>query len=83
MRNRFGVCGITYVARPEQGTIDATVDLEAAHSPARVLVRFRHPQKKRIKAVEVNGAKHRKIDAKKGDVDITGCRGKVWVRAMF
>jgi len=90
---RFGKVGVRYVSEAASGRIKATVDLPAARSilslskgapgGAKVLVRFRHPDKLPIQSVAVNGAKHDLFDAEKGDVDITGLDGRVEVVTSY
>jgi hypothetical protein len=80
---RFGKVGVRYVSEVGSGRIKATIDLENRSKPAKTLVRFRHPEKLPVKSVTVNGAAHDRFDAEKGDVDISGLRGRVDVVATY
>lgn len=79
----FGEVGVRYKSEVASGRIAATVDMPSRTAPAKALVRFRHPEKLPIKSVTVNGAAHTRFDAEKGDVDVTGLKGKVEVVAAY
>ena len=51
----FGVVSSTMESRARAGEIRAEVRMPAARRPAALLVRFRHPERKRMQAVTVNG----------------------------
>jgi hypothetical protein len=72
VRDGAAVRAIRVFTRPQpaDGKIEADVELELRGKPDKVLLRFRHPEKKPILAVEVNGRPHLAFDAKKGDVEI-------------
>jgi hypothetical protein len=80
VRTVFGKAGVRYEPLSSDGTISAVVSLELVSTPARILVRFRHPAKKRIARARVNGKPWRRFDPRKGDVDITGLQGQRTVR---
>jgi hypothetical protein len=80
---RFGRVGVTYTSRAARGRIDARVDLSLRRRPGSIRVRFRHPEARPIRSVTVNGRRHGRYDPRRGDVDITGCRGTLLVRARY
>jgi hypothetical protein len=51
----FGPVSFTIDSRAAAGTITATIDAPARQPAAALVVRFRHPQKKIIRSVVVNG----------------------------
>ena len=79
----FGSVSIRYTPRAAADAIEAAVSFEERQSPRRLLVRFRHPAKKAIRAVSVNGRPHKRFDARRGDVDITGMRGEIRIVASY
>ena len=79
----FGVVSITYATASAPKQITATLDLGLLRSPGKLLVRFRHPEKKRIRSVRINGKAHARVNPRKGDVDITGLSGKLEVVAAY
>jgi hypothetical protein len=83
VHTRFGVVSVEYEPDLTQNRITCKADLALTTTPARTLVRFRHPQKKPIQSVRVNGVEHTAFDPVKGDVDISGNSGVVRVDAFF
>jgi len=83
VHTRFGVVSVEYEPDLAQNRITCKADLALTTTPARTLVRFRHPQKKPIQSVRVNGVEHTAFDPVKGDVDISGNSGVVRVDAFF
>ncbi|HQK75115.1 MAG TPA: hypothetical protein PKZ25_02880, partial [Candidatus Hydrogenedentes bacterium] len=67
----------------EHDALHATAWLDLAEAPPRLLLRFRHPEKKPIAQVLVDGAPHPAADAERGDVDLTGKSGTVQVTARY
>lgn len=80
---RFGVVSVEYEPDLAQNRITCKADLALKNAPARTLVRFRHPEKKPIQSVRVNGVEHAAFDPIKGDVDISGRNGAVRIEASF
>jgi len=80
---RFGDVGVRYSSRAAAGKITAEVDLALRKQPGKILVRIRHPEKLPVKSVTVNGKPHDKLDAEKGDVDISGMSGKTQMEAQY
>jgi len=79
----FGRASVTYRSVAAQDRITAELKLEVRHHPQQTLVRFRHPDKKPIKSVTVNGCNHKAFDSVIGDVDISGLNGDVTVAADY
>jgi len=79
----FGEVSIRYLSETAKDRIRMEASLRGSRDAARILVRFRHPEKKRLKSVLVNGKKWPAFDPLKGDVDITGLRDNVIVEARF
>jgi hypothetical protein len=77
----FGRVGVQYEAYPAEKKIVARVELGALRDSPQVLVRFRHPEKAVIRAVQVNARPWTRFAAE--DVDITGMSGNVVVEAEY
>ncbi|NQT20668.1 MAG: hypothetical protein HQ592_13255 [Planctomycetes bacterium] len=77
----FGTVGISYEA--EAGRIKATASLKLRRDPGKILVRFRHPEKKPIRSVKVNAKSHKAFNPGTGDVTITGHSGRVTIEARY
>jgi hypothetical protein len=77
----FGQVGVQYESFPADKKIIARVELGALRDSPQVLVRFRHPDKAALRAVNVNGKPWKKFAAE--DVDITGLSGSVVVEAEY
>jgi hypothetical protein len=80
---RFGRVSVSYQPIMDQGRIKAKVNLKLFQNPGQILLRFRHPEKKKIKRVRVNDKPWKFFDASKGDVDITGFKGKVSIEVVW
>jgi len=78
---RFGQVSVRY--QPGESTLTADAELNLREAPARILLRFRHPEKQPIRSVLVNGQPHEDFDPERGDIDITGLSGKVTVEARY
>jgi hypothetical protein len=57
--------------------------LELRGKPDKVLLRFRHPDKKPIRSVAIDGRAHRIFDAKSGDVELPPVSGKMRVNVGY
>jgi hypothetical protein len=51
----FGVVSATLESHARAGEIRADVRMPTTHPPAALLIRFRHPERKRMQSVTVNG----------------------------
>ncbi len=87
VHTRFGVVSVEYEPDLAQNRITCKADLALKTAPARTLVRFRHPEKKPIQSVRVNGVEHKAnlpaFDPVKGDVDISGKSGALTIEALY
>jgi hypothetical protein len=83
VHTRFGVVSVEYEPAPAQNRITCKADLEFKTAPARTLVRFRHPDKRAIQSVRVNGVEHKRFDPIKGDVDVSGKSGAMTIEAFY
>ncbi|MEA3365904.1 MAG: hypothetical protein U9Q79_09730, partial [Candidatus Hydrogenedentes bacterium] len=79
----FGKVGVRYSAVPDQNALSATAWFALDEPPARILLRFRHPDKKPIADVLINGTLHTAFDPESGDVDLTGKTGVIEVKARY
>jgi len=79
----FGRVSVRYRSAAARGIIRMEADLGPGRKAPRILARFRHPEGKRIKSARVNGKRWRVLNPAKGDIDITGLRGKVVVEASY
>ena len=82
-----GVVSIMYHPRPAADQIEEEVELELrpnlGHNPQRLLLRFRHPYKKPIRAVSIDGHPHSAFDAASGDIEIPPASGHIRVSASY
>jgi hypothetical protein len=83
VHTRFGVVSVEYEPDLTQNRITCKADLAFKTAPARTLVRFRHPDKRAIQSVRVNGAEHSHFDPLKGDVDVSGKSGALTIEALY
>ena len=83
VHTRFGVVAVEYESDAGAKRITCKADLVLKTAPARTLVRFRHPEKKAIQSVRVNGVEHNRFDPIKGDVDVSGKSGALTIEAFF
>jgi hypothetical protein len=66
-----------------QGRLLLEAEVGPGADAPRFLARFRHPAGAALAAVTVNGEPCNKFDPQRGDVDITGLRGKIRIEASF
>jgi hypothetical protein len=78
-----GTVSVEYRPRPAAGRIDAQVELDLRRAPQRMLLRFRHPERRPIRSVEVNGKPHTAFDAHSGDVELPPASGQVLVSVVY
>lgn len=79
----FGSVGYEMVSHVAEGYIDAVIDPPSRATPGKLVVRFRHPDEKPIRSVEVDGKKHEEFDPEKGSVFIEPGTGSIRIRARF
>jgi hypothetical protein len=65
---------LSYEIRSEAaaGRITMTLDPPRRNAPGRIVVRFRHPESKPLRAVTVNGKPWSEFDSTKGDIRLPG-----------
>jgi hypothetical protein len=80
---RFGEVGVRYEPHPETDTARAVAFLDFRMEPRRVMVRFRHPEKRQIQTVLVNGEPISHFDAAGGDVDLSGYKARVEIEVSY
>lgn len=83
VRTVFGTVGISYQADPDGKRITAITTLKLRRDPEKILVRFRHPEKKSVRSVKVNGKRHKAFDTLTGDIDLTGRKDLVKVEVRY
>jgi hypothetical protein len=83
VHTRWGQASIRYEPGAGGDTIMARIELAYTSRPPRAVVRFRHPENRPIKSVQVNGHEHSRFDAARQDVDITGMEGPLEITARF
>lgn len=71
----FGPVNIEFESHSDQGNIGATVKFLSDRRPKTLLVRFRHPEKKPLKSVTVNGEEWNNFDPKEEWVRIKMSKG--------
>ena len=79
----FGDVSVRYEPNPQADNAKATVTLAQNVGAKQILVRFRHPEKKPIRAVMVDGQPGVVADAGRGDVDISGKQGIVNIEVEY
>ena len=79
----YGRVSVQYESQADKGVIRMEANLDLDRNPPRILARFRHPEGKRMKFAMVNGKRRRPSDPVRGDIDLTGMRGKVVVEAHY
>ncbi|MCX5771646.1 MAG: hypothetical protein NTZ09_15440 [Candidatus Hydrogenedentes bacterium] len=79
----FGNVSVTYEPNPKANTCKATVTFDPTQPPQQLLLRFRTPNKTPLKTITINGVDATPVDANRGDVDITGCKGTTTVEVGF
>jgi hypothetical protein len=67
----YGELSVTFESRTQAGEIRADVRLARGRRPAALLVRFRHPDRGRMRAVTVNGRRWTDFDSARDWVRIT------------
>lgn len=78
-----GRVSVTFRPQPAANRIDAEATLELRETPGRLLLRFRHPERKPIRAVTVAGRPHHAFDAANGDVELPAVSGTARVTVTY
>ena len=80
-----GVVDLEYAHK--RGGLVLTVNLDRravdGGTEPEILARFRHPDKRRLRSVKVNGRRWHAFDSRKNDVVLTGLQGRIEVEAEF
>ena len=79
----FGTVAYEIVSDVDHGTITATIEIPARKPPHAVLLRLRHPQRKPIKSVTVNGKAWSDFDPVREVVHLRELRGPVRVESAY
>ena len=83
MATAFGKVSVRYECDSSAKRITLSADLSLRDRPAKTVAHFRHPDKRPIRSVTVNGRRGQSFDSAAGRVDLTGMRGKLRVEARF
>ena len=67
----FGIVSYELHSKVTSGEIEATLNPPKRSIPEKIVICFRHPEKKRIQSVIVNGVKHQDYDADKEVIYLT------------
>jgi len=79
----FGPMSVKYESGAAKGQIEMTIDPPRRNPPKRILVRFRHPEGRRMTRCEVNGKAYKRFDSAKELVVLTRCRKSTRVIAYY
>ncbi len=80
----FGETSYKITSHVAQGYIEARIQPPTRHPPKAIVLRLRHPEGKPMRAVTVNGKRHRNFDAKSESVRIVPTDGAtISVRADY
>jgi hypothetical protein len=79
----FGDVDYEIVSDVDHGKINASVVLPTRSTPKEILLRFRHPEGKKIKSVTVNGRTWKAFEPAKETIDLRGLKGTVKVTAGY
>ncbi len=79
----FGRTTYQICAASDSQAITAEVEIAAERAPSRILLRLRHPNRKPIRTVSVNGEPWRKFDIEKEWIELPPNFPKITVRANY
>ncbi|MBW8040689.1 MAG: hypothetical protein FVQ85_11885 [Planctomycetes bacterium] len=79
----FGPMSAQYESRVAEGRIEMTIDPPRRNPPKRILVRFRHPDGRRMTSCKVNGKAYKRIDPVKELIVLTKCRKPIRIIAYY
>ncbi|HEX8984774.1 MAG TPA: hypothetical protein VF767_05060 [Bryobacteraceae bacterium] len=80
----FGKLSYEIRSQAGAGKIAMTLEAPVRNAPRQIVVRFRHPDARPMRAVTVNGAEWRDFDAKAGDIRLPGTMpGKTEIVAVY
>ncbi len=79
----FGPMSLWFESQANAGRITAVIEPPTRRAPRQVLLRFRHPDAKPLRAVEVNGRPWDKFNAGKEWVELPALTGPTTVTAVY
>jgi hypothetical protein len=79
----FGQVSYQIRSSPDLESIVAEVEPPTEQSPSRMILRLRHPARKPLKEVTINGEPSAKFDAKKEWIDLPSGRSKLSIVARY
>jgi hypothetical protein len=80
---RLGAVGYRITSHVSQGYIEAQIQAPARATPGALVLRLRHPDGKRIRAVTVDGKRHTQFDALKDSITLQSTGGRIGVKADY
>ena len=80
---RFGPMGLRYESRAAKGEIAAVLDPPVRRPPARIFLRFRHPESRAIAKVTVEGEPWTRFDAKREWVELPVLKERTTITAHY
>lgn len=83
VRTVFGAVSVTYHVAPDERLITARIALSCCLPPERFSVRFRHPRRKPIQSVTINGKRCRSFNAATGDVTLVGWTDRLIIQVRY
>ncbi len=83
MPTYFGPVSYKIKSSVSKGFIEAEIDSPQRKSPSEIVLRLRHPEEKKIKAVLVNGKTYSKFDASRDIIKLKGFDKKIMVTAEY
>lgn len=79
----FGELSYTIRSEVSKGHVDATIELPNRNPAARVLLRIRHPESRKIRSVRVNGAPWKRFDSASDVVILQGISGTAHIEVRY
>jgi hypothetical protein len=83
MPTAFGPVSYRIVSKIKSGVIEAEVTLPERSTPAHCRLRLRAPGRPALRSVTVNGAPHAAFDPAREEINLSGLRGRVVIRAIY
>jgi hypothetical protein len=79
----FGRVSYRLKSRVNEGVIEAHIEPPTRTAPKSIVLRLRHPEGKRMRAVTVNGKRHTRFDAQREIITLPSGPGPMSVRAEY
>ncbi len=83
IKTRYGMVSVEYHPQIDGTKVVVQTELDLRSQPEKILLRIRHPEKRPILSVKVNGEPSLRFDPLKGDIDLTGLQGAIQVEAVY